>query len=461
MTGDDLLASLPFLLLLVGAVLVIALARPLRAEERAWMLLAATVASAAAALAALQGGGPDGFGGVLRRDGASAFATILVGLCAAVTLVLGVGDRGYDRREGARASGLVLLCASGAVLVASSGDLFAALLGLALLTVPLGMLGRSRQAVSRGTGRSAPLRRGAIAPLLFAAGTLLVLADTGSTRIGALGATSSPLGQAGIALVLAALAQAAALVPFHVLAPEIDATAPAPMVAFVSTVGKVGAFALLLRAAGTITASGVAEPDWRASIAVLAALTMTVGVLVALARTSLRRIVAFATIAQAGTLTVALASGVVAGPAIGFGLATLVALAFGAHAIIAELGGDPHVDDLRGLARRRPVLAVALALFMLGLAGLPPTAAFLARVALFEAALGAQLAWLVIVGAVSTVVAAVWCFRVIAASLVEDPAAVAGRTSISSAVAVAAAAAVLFSGVFPGPLREALVNARF
>ncbi len=282
----------------------------------------------------------------------------------------------------------------------------------------------------------------------------------GSTRIGALGSTST-VGQAGIALLLAALAQTAALAPFHVLAPEIEGTALAPIVGFVAAVAKIAAFAVLLRAAGTITASGAAEPDWRASIAVLAALTIGVGTLVALVRTSLRRVVVFASIAQAGTLAVALASGVIAGPAIAFGLAILVALVLGAHAAIAELGGDPHLDDLRGLARRRPLLAVALAVLMLGLAGLPPTAGFMARVSLFEAAISAQLAWLVIVGALGTVVAAVWCFRVIFACLGEDEGGRAPGPSIAASVAIASAAAVLFIGVFPGPLRDMVQSARF
>jgi len=458
MTGDDLLAALPFLLLATGAAVVFGLERRLRADERAWMVLGASIAGGAAAIAALIGGGPDGLGGLVRRDGASTFATVAVGTTAAITMLVLAG-RAYDAREGARVSGLVLLCASGAVLMVASGDLVVAFVGLVLLTAPLHFLAAPRHEL-RQTDRRAVLRRVAIAPLLFAAGTVLVLVDVGSTRIGALGSTST-LGQAGIALLLAALAQTAALAPFHVLAPEIEATGLAPIVGFVAAVAKIAAFAVLLRAAGTITASGVAEPDWRASIAVLAALTIGVGTLVALVRTSLRRVVAFASIGQAGTLSVALASGVSAGPAIAFGLAILVALMVGAHAAIAELGGDPHLDDLRGLARRRPLLAIALAVLMLGLAGLPPTAGFMAKVSLFEAAISAQLAWLVIVGALGTVVAAVWCFRVIFACLGEDERGRGSGPSIATAVAVASAGAVLFIGVFPGPLRDMVQSARF
>jgi NADH-quinone oxidoreductase subunit N len=98
---------------------------------------------------------------------------------------------------------------------------------------------------------------------------------------------------------------------------------------------------------------------------------------------------------------------------------------------------------------------------MFGLAGLPPTAGFIAKVSLFEAAIGAQLAWLVIVGALATVVAAVWSFRVVLACLGEGDGATRTPPSIATAVAIITAGAVLVIGAFPGPLRDAVQTARF
>src|SRR5258705_13683074 len=100
MTGDDVLAGLPFLLLTFGAAIVLALARRLRADERAWIVLGASLAGGTAAIAALLGGGPDGLGGLVRRDGASTFATIAIGVTAAVTMLVLAGGRTYETRAG-------------------------------------------------------------------------------------------------------------------------------------------------------------------------------------------------------------------------------------------------------------------------------------------------------------------------------------------------------------------------
>ena len=461
MSADDLFAALPFLVLSGGALLVATLARGLRADGRSWLLLAAIQAGGAGTAAALLGSGPDGLGGLLRRDGASAFAAVLIAASAAATSLLETAERSRGAREDARVAALILLCGSGASLLASAGDLVIALVGLALLSVPLHALAGPRHAPMLGSARLVVPWRSAIAPLLFAAGTALILADTGSTRIGAL-AGAATLGQAGIALLLAALAVTITLVPFHLLAPEIDAGAPAPIVGFVAIVAKLGGFAMLLRVAATVTATGGAEADWRASLAVLAALTMTVGSLVSLVRSSLRRILAFTAIAQAGTITIGFASGGGAAPASAFALAVLVILVVGAYAAMSEVGdGDPRLEDLRGLARRRPLLATALGVLALGLAGVAPTAGFIGKVYLFEAAISGQLAWLAVVGALGMVIAAASAFRVVFACLGDTASAPVGRASVATGVAAAAAILVLLIGLAPGPLRDAIQGVRF
>lgn len=460
MSADDVAPALPFLVLLGGAFLVLILARWLRADGRSWMLLAAVVASGSGAGAALLGGGQEGFGGLLRRDGASAFLGLLVAACTTAAALLEASDRAHDARRGARAAALMLLCASGASLMASAGDLVVALAGVALLSVPLHLLATPRHEQT-GSGRGPTLRRSAIAPVLFAIGSALIFADTGSTRIGTL-AGAATVGQAGIALILAALAQTIALVPFHVVAPEFDTRAPAPILGFVALAGKLGGFAMLLRVAGAVTASGNAEPDWRASLAVLAALSMTVGSLVALVRSSLRQVLVFLAVAQAGSIAIGFASGGAAGPASAFALAALLTLVIGASAAIFAVGGrDPALVDLQGLARRRPLLAVALGVLMLGLAGLPPTVGFLAKVYLFEAATGAQLAWLVIVGALTMVVSAACAFRVVFACFGEGPVRPSEGRRVSTGIAIVAATAVLLVGLAPGPLRDAVQGVRF
>jgi NADH-quinone oxidoreductase subunit N len=460
MTGSDALAALPFLALSIGALIIATLARLLRADERSWMLLAAIVAGAASMAAALLGDGPDGLGGLLRRDGASAFASVLVGASAATAALLEMDARSHDTQRAARPATLILLCGAGVSLMASAGDLSVAVVGVSLLSVSLHALAAPRHELMRGSPGSTRWRS-VIAPLLFAAGSLLIFVDTGSTGIGALANTGAS-GQAGIALLVAALAVVIGLVPFHLVAPETDAGAPLPIVGYVTIVGKIGGFALLLRVAGLVTATGNAEADWRASLAVLAALTMTVGSLVSLVRSSLRRILAFIVIAQAGTIAIGYASGGSAGPAAAFALAALTILVVGVYAAITQVAdGDPRLEDLRGLARRRPLLAVALGILMFGLAGVPPTAGFLARLSLFEAATAGQLAWLVAVGAVTTALSAICAFRVVLACLGDGAAAPSRQAGFASAVTVAAAILVLLIGLAPGPARDALQGVRF
>lgn len=462
MTIVDLAAALPALVLAAAACLVLVADLLVHADERAWLWVGAVLALSASAVAAIVGAGDDGFGGALRRDGATVFLAVAVGATTAGAFVLGLE---YVPRVGLPAAELVVLTlfsASGAVLMASAGDLLVLFIGLELLSIPLYALTGMLHGTAHGDeGALKYLLLGAAASAVFAYGIALVYAASGTLAIGTLASAASPIGLAGIALLVVGLAFKAALAPFHFWAPDAYESAPTPSTAFMAVVAKLGAFGALLRIAAAVTGAGAAAIDWRATVAVLAAVTLVVANLAALGQSSLKRLLAYSSIAHAGYIATAAAAGVAAGPAIAFYLAVYAALTLGAFGTVAFVDGlDPSIDDLRGLARRRPALVVALAVILLGLTGLPPTAGFLAKVYVFEAAASAQLAWLVILGVLTSVVSAAYYLRVLFACLQEGEGAPT-RVGAGAGVVLLAAALVLGVGLVPGPLLDAVQSVRF
>ena len=447
MTTTDLAGVLPFLVLILGAALVAVLAPRVRADARTWTSLAALIAIGAFAVASLAGSGPDALGGILRRDTASAFLSALACLATSVLLLF------QSRDDAPRAVAASLLATGGAVLAASAAD-------LVVLASAIGLVGVATIALgTAGERRRERFVRGSLPPALVALGAVLAFADSGSTRMGALGGASSVIGLAGIGLIVAGLATCAALVPFDGLAPRAPARSAAHVATFVVLVARIAGFAALLRIAAAISATGALIPDWRASVAIVAAITVVVASVAALTATSLRRILGALATAQAGYAATALTAGVAAGPSVAFALATSAALAIGGVALLSTLG-DAELHDLHGLARRRPYLVAAVALLLLGSAGVPPTAGFIARVYVFEIALGAQLAWLVILGSLASVVMTVAALRVVFACLGEGEGIPAGTRATRIAV-MAAAAVVLLIGIFPAPLLDAVANVSF
>jgi NADH-quinone oxidoreductase subunit N len=463
MTLTDLFAVLPFVVLVAGACLVIVVDLAIPADRRAWVWLGAAVAAGAAISAALIGGGEAGFGGAVRRDGASTFFAAIVSASTAAALLLAVGYVTRIALPAAEITALMLFSAAGAILMASAGDLLIVFIGLELLSLPLyALTGLLREARHGDEAALKYFLLGAAASAVFAYGIALVYTATGSLAIGALGAVTSPVGLAGIALLLSGLAFKAALVPFHFWAPDAYVSAPTPATAFMAVVAKLGAFAALLRFASAITASGATAIDWRASIAVIAAITLVLANLAALGQSSLKRLLAYSSIAHAGYIAVAASAGVVASAPIAFYLVVYAALTLGAFGIITLLANDdPRIEDLHGLARRRPLLVVALGVLLIGLTGLPPTAGFLAKVYVFEAAMGAQLAWLVVLGVLASVVSAAYYLRVLFACLADGEGEPAGHATVGGGVVLLAALGVLVVGIVPGPLLDAVQNVRF
>jgi NADH-quinone oxidoreductase subunit N len=446
MTDADLAAAAPGLILAGGAVVATLLSIPVGFGVRvvAWLGAAASIASATAAVAIGPSGG-GAFGGTVARDSASVFFLTLIGLTVAGTLVLAAAGPPSARRSSDEVA-LVLFSACGAALVVSAADLLVLVAGLALLTVPLYALSAGRRAREANDRAVRHLLNGAASSAAALYGVALLYSATGETGYAGLGrATHNPLYLAGLALALVGLA-------FHLV------LAPARRSTVVVNLAMIGALLRLIAA----TRSGDVALDWEVSLATLAAVALAVAALGALTERRVRTLVAYATISQLGYVAVAAAGSAV--PAAVFALATYAVLALGLFGVTATLPHDePRLEDLAGLWRRRPVLVLALGVVVLGLIGLPPTAGFLAKVYVFEAAVRAQLLWLVVLAALAAVATASSYVRIVLACIAPPrlDAVAPSRGRAAAAVVVLSALAIVAVGVVPGPLLDAAQAVRF
>jgi NADH-quinone oxidoreductase subunit N len=264
----------------------------------------------------------------------------------------------------------------------------------------------------------------------------------------------------GLGFIFIGLAFKVAAAPFQLWTPDVYEGSPAPVTALLSTGPKAAAFALALRIMASVDA---AAPLWFWALWVAAALSMFLGNLSAIVQTSVKRMLAYSSIAHAGYILVALtAAAATDHPEAGIAAALFYLVGYalvkmGAFLIVAQLGGpgERHVDidDMTGLARRQPAMAACLSLFLLSLLGLPITAGFLGKFYVFNAALESNLIWLAILLALNSVIGAYYCLRVIVAMYMREP----DHEIVSepvpwtlSVVLWIAAAGTVFAGLFPG-----------
>ncbi len=466
MTTADAAAIAPVAALAFGACLIVAIDLLGKLGSRASASLGAIVALGAAVIAVAVGPGAPGFGAMVARDGVAVFFVALIGTVTAAVLVLGAGYVTRDDLPPGEVVALLLFSAAGAALMASANDLLILFLGLELLSLPLYVLaGLHRARIHGDEGALTYFLLGASASAVLLYGTALLYAATAQTTFTGLGrSTHNSLYLAGLALVLGGLAFKAALVPFHTWAPDAYESARTPVTAQMAVVAKVAAFAALLRVIAA-TSYGEAALDWQVSLAALAAMTIVIADLSALGQRRVKRLLAYSSVSHAGYVAIALAAaGAAAGPTIAFYLAVYAALTIGAFGVLTLLpNDDPTLDDLAGLARRRPVLVGALGVFLFGLTGVPPTAGFIAKLYVFEAAARGQLLWLVALGVLASVVSAAYYLRVLLACFAPPrlDAIAPGRARVGTAVVVVAAVVVLAVGLLPGPLLDAARTVRF
>jgi NADH-quinone oxidoreductase subunit N len=398
------------------------------------------------------------------------FVTDWIFLGAALLTVL--FSMRYLEREGLLAPEyyvLLVFATIGMMLMGGGDDLMVIFLGLELMSICLyALAGFNRRSPRAAEAGLKYFLLGAFASAFLLYGIALTYGATGTTNLSligvqvvSLGLQHHPLLLLGVALVLIGFGFKVAAVPFHMWAPDVYDGSPTPVAGYMATAVKAAAFAALFRVVGeALSAVGA----WREIVTGLAITTMVAGNLIALAQRSLKRMLAYSSVAHAGYLLVAVATGVAAGSAafvfylVAYSLTTLAAFA-----LLAAKGrggeSDVQIDDLAGLAAQRPWLAFALTVCMLSLLGFPGTAGFIGKWYILVAAMSTGQGWLAALLVLTSVVSAGYYLPVVMAiymkpaSTAETHAAVRLDGFGHLALAVAVAGMLVF-GVAPNRLLD-------
>jgi NADH-quinone oxidoreductase subunit N len=363
---------------------------------------------------------------------------------------------------------LLLFAVVGMLGLVSARDLIAVFIALEILSVSLYAMAGMRR--DREESQEAALKyfiTGAFSSSFFLYGIAVLYGASGSTRLDKIGAAVATLapGQErlvllGVGLLLVGFGFKVALAPFHMWTPDVYEGAPTTVTAFMSAGVKAAAFGALLRVFA-LTLQPLAA-SWQPLVGGLAMFTIVVGNLGALAQTSVKRMLAYSSVAHAGYLLVALvAAPQVATEAVLFYLVAYAAVnlgGFGALASMAKAGKEPlSLGDVAGLSVRHPALAAAMTVFLISLAGIPVSAGFVGKFYLFKAAVGAGYTPVAVVGVLMSVVSAYYYLRVVVAMYMREPARDVTWSVPSPAASLALAvsvAVVLALGIYPAPVLE-------
>lgn len=365
----------------------------------------------------------EAFNGGLRADRFSLLFNIVFLALAGFTILLAWRDAAAVDRRGEYA-GLILIAATGMMLVAGAGDLISVFLGIEVLSVALYVL--CALEVWRERSLESGLKYliiGAVGGSILLYGLALLFGVTGSTSLSVIGDAlaqgeldGEPLLIAAAALIAAGLAFKASAAPFHMWAPDVYEGAPTSVTAFMATATKAAAFAAFLRIFTGVLPD--MQVDWGVIIAVVAVASIVVGNVAALVQDNLKRMLAYSSVAQAGYLLIGLAVGTIQGAeAVIYYLIAYGAMTMAAFAVVIvrerEVEDGETIGEFTGYGRSRPILGAVMTLSMLSLAGFPPLAGFVGKFMLFGAAVDGDMTWLAIVGAVGSIVSLGYYLRVV------------------------------------------------
>jgi len=430
--------------------------------------LAALVVTAVLVLSG-EGGRATGFSGLFVVDAFAVFAKVLALVAAALSLVLALD---WHRREGlARFEYpvLVLFASLGMMMMVSANDLMSLYVGLELSSLSLYVAAAFARDDLRSTEAGLKyFTLGALASGILLYGASLTYGYAGTTRFEgiaealAAGPPSTGL-VVGLCFMAAGLAFKVSAVPFHMWTPDVYEGAPTPVTAFFSVAPKAAAIALFLRVMTGPFAPALAQ--WQQIIVLISIASMLVGAFAAIGQTNIKRLMAYSSIGHVGYALIGLAAGDEAGiRGVLVYIAIYVVMNLGAFGCIVALRRDgvarERIEDFSGLARSAPMVALAMAVFMFSMAGIPPLAGFFGKLYVFVAAVNAGLWPLAIIGVLASVVSAFYYLRIVKVMYFDagegalDP----RPLALSFVVAATGAATALFA-VLPGPLLGAAAMA--
>jgi len=476
---DNLQIALPeiFLLTATCAVLVVGLFVKPKSNTVYWLSQGSLVITLLLSFAQVGDDAVTGLSGAYTLDSLSATLKTWL-LVVAVGIVLYsrdyVGDRKIQRSE---YFVLCLFATAGMMIMISATHMLTMYLGLELLALSqyaLVALHRDNSQASEAAMKYFVL--GALASGMLLYGMSMIYGATGSLDLivirdvlagvsaDGVSAERTTGARFGLTFVIVGLAFKLGAVPFHMWVPDVYEGAPISVTMFISTAPKIAAFAMLVR----LLVEGLENlnADWQMMLAIMSALSMVVGNLIAIAQTNIKRMLAYSTISHVGFLLMGIVSLTTQGYsasmfyAITYAFTTLAA--FGVLIAVSREGVEcDTLDDLAGLGKRNVFLATIMMLAMISLAGVPPAVGFYAKLSVLQAAVGAGFAWLAILGVIMSVVGAFYYLRVIKMMFFDeptDPVDIKLAGDVTAGLAVNGVA-VIALGLAPGLIMSACIAA--
>lgn len=482
-------AFLPLIVLAAGGVLLLTISSLVRGMAVAGANAAATVVVGLAAIVACvpvwnrvqdaERGPLTAVGGALGIDGFSVLATGLIAVAVVLAALLLDAYLRREEMDGVEMYALLLLSAAGGALMVTANDLIVMFIGLEALSIAIYVMAamHRRRTESQEAGFKYFIV-GAFSSAFFLYGIAMVYGATGTTNLVEISTFLSTqlllrngILMLGMAMLLVGFAFKVSAVPFQGWTPDVYQGAPTPVTAFMASAVKVAAFGGLIRVFHL--ALSTESVDWQPIIYALALLSMVVGAALAVVQTDIKRMLAYSSINHAGFILVAVQADTAQGvQAVLFYLTTyvfLVAGSFGVVSLVSGRGdGRTSLDEIRGLSKSRPGLALAFTVFLLAQAGVPLTSGFFAKFYVIAAAVDARSYWLALAAMVASVIAAVLYLRIIVAMYLSggdhegeeavDGPVVSVPLTAATAIGLAIVATIGF-GILPGYLVDLVRDA--
>jgi NADH-quinone oxidoreductase subunit N len=398
--------------------------------------------------------------GVVAADHFGLFVTLVIVIVGLLSLAISGPTIQRERLPEGEYYALMLFSAAGMMLMATATDLLVIFLALEVLSLAVYVLTGIRR--TSATATEAALKYfllGAFSSAFFLYGIAFVYGQTGSTHLSAIGdlaTKSGPMPLIAIGLLLVGFAFKVSAVPFHMWTPDAYEGAPPSVTGFMSTGVKAAAFAAFARVFLVALSAERLHDEWAPVVWVVAAATMIVGTVVGVAQSSVKRMLAYSSIAHGGYLLLALISGDTGRGAILFYLLSYAITNLGAFGVIAviETADRPNdsVNDYTGLWNTRPALAVLMTIFLLSLGGFPPLAGFIAKWYVFAAAVRAGYTSLAIIGVLTSVISVFFYLRVVVMMYMRDegtPAVFPPIPAIAGAALAVSAILIFYLGIVP------------
>lgn len=401
-------------------------------------------------------------------DNYSVFFNFIFLISTAIVILMSVS---YVKQEGINYGEyytLILFATMGMMVMAGGSDLITIFLGLEIMSISLYVLAGFRR--NRLDSNEASLKYfllGAFATGFLLYGIAMLYGATGTTNIKEIAAflannpaLSNPMIILGSSLLIIGFGFKIACVPFHKWTPDVYEGAPTAITAFLSAGPKAAAFAVFFRV--FLVSLPALEPKWSVILWVLAVLTMTVGNVVAIAQTNIKRMLAYSSIAHAGYALIAIVAANSLGTAsMLFYMLAYIFMNLGAFAVVIVLGrkGEENlmIEDYNGLGYKHPLLAITMSIFMFSLAGIPPLAGFVGKFYIFSAAIKSGYVILAVIGVINSVIAVYFYLRVTVAMYMKPPAREFAPLSLSPYMIVALIISVwgtIHLGIFPARIIE-------